>query len=360
MKNILRKLNINEDLHTIPKPKKPIYDKVRDIVPLVPNYNMGMDLLYLPETKDKYKYLLVCVDLATRQFDMEPLKQKEPDVVLEAFKKMTKRKYIKMPYASITVDSGAEFQAEFKDYMFEKSIFLRVGEPNRHRQNGTTESLNAQIARLLVGYMNGKTRTTRKPYTEWIEALDTIRTDLNKFREIKIPPNKDDMFNNLPDETMYSKPVYSKPPKFRMGEFVNRILEEPVDAYGDKFVIKRFRIGDRRYDMNNREVKNILTFGEGYRYILEGLPHVSFQEWELKRSKEQIRTGEFERIRGKKTVRGVVMYNVKWKHTLVKDSTWEPRQQLIDDGLQQDIDIFEESERLKRNNRARQRRVNAR
>ena len=45
------------------------------------------DLLHLPSTKYRYNYLFVIVDLWSNAFDMEPIRRKTPDDVLEALKK---------------------------------------------------------------------------------------------------------------------------------------------------------------------------------------------------------------------------------------------------------------------------------
>ena len=51
------------------------------------------DLLFLPEDKG-YKYALVVVDIATGKTDIEPLKTKQSKEVLDAMKRIYKRKYL--------------------------------------------------------------------------------------------------------------------------------------------------------------------------------------------------------------------------------------------------------------------------
>ena len=121
--------------------------------------------------------------MASDLFDMEPLKEKTAVTTLKAFKKMFKREYIKKPKASMSVDAGGEFKEEFAKYLFNQSIFKKTAVVGRHSQNSTVESLNRQLGRLFNGYMNMKETETEQVYREWDDVLDTVRTELNKYRK---------------------------------------------------------------------------------------------------------------------------------------------------------------------------------
>ena len=111
------------------------------------------DILMLPETKKGFKYLLVVVHLATDEFDIEPLKDKESITVLTAFKNMFKRNFIKQPYASVRTDAGSEFKGVFAKWLFDESIMHKVAMPNRHKQVSNVERLNKELGRLFNGFM---------------------------------------------------------------------------------------------------------------------------------------------------------------------------------------------------------------
>ncbi len=70
------------------------FNKVKDNIPLVEDYNMIADLLFLPTAKLGFKYLFGIVDLATDEFDIEAIKSKEPATVLKAIKKCFTRNNI--------------------------------------------------------------------------------------------------------------------------------------------------------------------------------------------------------------------------------------------------------------------------
>jgi hypothetical protein len=187
MKSIFKSLGISEKQNdlTKPPPKQKVFNKVKDNIPHVKNYNFMADLLMLPTAKSKNRYLLVVDDLATDNFDIEPLKTKEPKEVLQAFKTMIKRPYIKEPYASIRTDDGNEFKGVFAKWLYDESILHKVAISGRHKQLANVENLNKQLGRLLNGYMNMKEEELGHVYKEWDDKkiLDTIRKDLNKLRQ---------------------------------------------------------------------------------------------------------------------------------------------------------------------------------
>jgi len=110
MKNLKTLLGINERFTKVIQADK-TFTKVKDNVPLIKNYNFMMDVLHLPTDKFGYNKLLVCVDLATDEFDIQPMKGETSEEVLKAFIKMFSRGYIKLPYSSISTDGGSSFKS---------------------------------------------------------------------------------------------------------------------------------------------------------------------------------------------------------------------------------------------------------
>ena len=83
MNKLYDKLGItNRTMKRVSKEKS--FNKVKDNIPLVANYNMMCDLLFLPTAKFGFKYLFVIVDLANDKFDIEPMKNKDANTVLSA------------------------------------------------------------------------------------------------------------------------------------------------------------------------------------------------------------------------------------------------------------------------------------
>jgi len=77
MDNLIKKLGINEQFTKEIRGIK--FDKVKA--------NAYPDLLHLPSTKYRYRYLLVITDLWSNNFDVEPIRNKTPEDVLKAMKK---------------------------------------------------------------------------------------------------------------------------------------------------------------------------------------------------------------------------------------------------------------------------------
>ena len=165
MKALLNKYKINEKFNKVKNEPK-VFNHIKNNIPLLEDYNFMADLLILPETKEKYKYLLVVVDLASDEFDIEKLRSKTPEEILNAYKNMLKRKYIKLPEGSIRTDNGNEFKGVFHKYLIDNGVLHKFSLPNRHKQMANVESLNKQLARLFNGYMNHVEEEKGKVYKE--------------------------------------------------------------------------------------------------------------------------------------------------------------------------------------------------
>lgn len=275
MKAILKKFKINEKL-TKPRLIQKQFNSVRTNVPMIEDYNFMADLLHLPETKEGYKYLLVVVDLATKEFDIEPMKDTNSNSTVNAMQTMFKtRNHLKQPYASIQVDGGAEFNKVFKQWCRSNNILLKRTMPYRHQQNSMVESLNRQLGRLFNGYMNRIEQETGETYREWTDILDDVREEMNKFRKEKMPENVSDYDYPFFDQTHISR--------FKVGDWVHYRLDYPEDALGKKQPTPDFRAGDFRYSHEPHKIVKIIHMNSYpyYRYMIFGLPNVSYSEYDL-------------------------------------------------------------------------------
>lgn len=334
--DLFNDLNINET-YTKPSKKPKEFTKVRDNVPLIEHYNYMSDILFLPETKEKYKYCLVVVDLANGEFDIEPLRTKEADETKKAILSMFKRSYIKKPYASIQTDGGKEFKGSMDKWMYDESIFHKETVPDRHSQMSVVESLNKQLGRLFNGYMNGVEAKTGKQYNEWTDVIDKVREELNKIRKKNLP--KDWTTYDYPD------PDFDKESKFKVGDVVYYKLEVPRNMLGHKQSTKNFREGDVRWNIKEpRKIVNVIPYAGKvpYRYMLEGMTNVSYTAEQLMKAPEQEKDTKYEvkEIIGEKTMKKEKYYLVWWKGYKKAEATYEPEKQLIEDGLESYIDEF--------------------
>ena len=264
------------------------------------------------------------------------MKNKSSDDTLQAFKKILKRKYLKIPEGSIRTDNGSEFKGDFDKWLVDNQVFHKYGLPNRHKQLANVESLNKQLGRVFNGYMNFKEEETGKVYKEWTDIIDEIRIDLNKVRKKKLKNYVD------PDDYPTFDIESAGNPKYQVGSIVHEKLDWPENSLGLKQPTPEFRQGDYRFSKIPKKVVQVLYMNDKpyYRYILSGLPHVSYSEYELMPSKEKEEKFKVKKIIGSKTEKKIKYYLVHWSGYKKEDATWESEKQLIEDGLKEYIDEF--------------------
>lgn len=331
MKSLLKKLNIDEKF-TKPSKKQKTFNNIKNNIPHKEDYNFMADLLELPKTKKDFKYLLVVVDLASDEFDIEPMTNKESQTVLNAMKTMFKRKHINKPYATIRTDGGSEFKSVFHKYLQENlKVLHKVALPNRHKQMANVESLNKQLARLFNGYMNKIEIETKKTYREWTDILKIVREELNKIRKKDV--------KKLPDHTSFNPTQLNK---YKVGDIVHQKLDWAENALGNKQSTPFFRMGDFRFSSVPKKILQVLIMNDYpyYRYIIEGLPNVSYSENELIISVEKESKFKVKKIIGKKKIKKEIYYLVWFEKYLKRNAVWLKEKQLLEDGLKKEIDEF--------------------
>jgi hypothetical protein len=333
---IFDKIGIDE---TYTQKDKHKFDKFSQNTYPVGGHNYMADILMLPTTSKGYRYILSVVDIYNKYFDIEKLKTKTAKETLDALLKIFKRKYLKSTnLVSMKTDNGGEFKKEFKAWMQNEDIAHLNSLPDRHSQLAPVENLNRQLGRLFMTYLTHKTMKLGKDYNEWDDIIDIVRTELNLM---KAHPKDKDPFT----EPM-KPPNVTSHPKYKVDDIVYRPLEKPTGVYGVKF-----RQGDLRYDLIPRRIKKIFLYTNNWRYILNGFENVSYAENELKTATETEEKFEVENLRDKRRNKNKVEYLVKWKRPPVKQATWEPKENLIEDGLEDMINDFEESLKKKKRKR---------
>lgn len=343
---ILDKLELDNELnkkHT----RQKRFNKVFYEIYHKEDYNLMADLIEFPTTENGNKYLFTIVDLYTQDFDCEPVKNKESKTVLDAMLKIFKRKtYIKQPYSSINTDGGSEFKSVFHKWIFDNGIYHKTALPYRHKQQSVVESLNKQLTKFIMLYLNKKTIevNNNKPYTNWEEILPDVIKELNLHRD-KLFTIYQKRFNKykLIDQNIETMP------KFKTGDTVHFKLDYPENADMSKASTHNFRAGDYMYSQETRKIVKVIFMNTfpWYRYILEGKPGVSYSEYELRPATVNYSTFKVKAIIDEKTEKKIKYFLVWWKGDLKKDSTWETEKQLLEDGLKDYIDEFKKLKREK-------------
>lgn len=333
-KELIKELNIDERF-TKPRLKtQQVFNKVKDNLPMIEDFNFMADTLYLPETKEGYKYLLVVVDLASNEFDIEPMKNVDTKTTSSAFQKMMKRKYLNFPKI-IRTDAGSEFKDKFTKMLTKNDVLQKTALPKRHQQMANVESLNKQLGRLFNGYMNMKEKETGKVFREWTNVIESVRKGLNEIRKIEIKK----------DVSEYDYPTFDPDakPKFKVGDMVHEKLDYPENALGNKQPTENFRVGDVRYSMVPKKIEKVIYMNTYpyYRYMLSGINKASYSEYELIKSRFRTERYKVKAIIDSRDVGRTKEYLVWWQGYKKKEATWEPRKNLIQDGLKNMIDEYE-------------------
>ena len=268
------------------------------------------DILYLPTDKFGFNKLLVICDIADDTFDIEKMKGESAEETLSAYKKIMKRGIIKIPYASMLTDGGSSFKSVFHKYLYENGVNHRVARVGRHHQLSNVDSLCRQLGSIFNGIMNKKEEETGKVSKAWTYAIDEVRGKLNNYRRsrgVKIPKDitthiypifdnvipkikikklkkGGDLTEDIEDHPIEGEKYTQIKPKYKVGDLVNVLLEEPQTILGKKQPTKIFRMGDLRLEKKKRKIIKVL-YNSGpnhYRYLIEGLPNASYTERELK------------------------------------------------------------------------------
>lgn len=336
MNFLIEKYGLENKFTKAPKIEK-TFNKFDNRVPQIEDFNLMADILYLPKTKKDFKYLLVIVDLASKEVDFEPVKSLESSIILNATKKIFKRQYINEPYASINTDAGIEFKSVFHQFFKNKNIYHKVALPNRHTQQSPVENANKQIGYILNMYMNKKEVETGKLYREWTDIIDELRIDMNKIRKKELPKNLEDI--KIPD---YSEAIIEKEPKYQVGNLVHIALDYPRNALNHKQNTNNFRVGDIKWDTQSRKILKIIYMADKpyHRYMVSGIVGASYTENQLQLADNEEETYYVKKIIGEKIQKKIKYYLVWWKGKRKNEATYEPETNLIEDGLEEYINDY--------------------
>ena len=163
---------------------------VKEQIPLVEGLNAMADILHLPTDRFGFCKLLVVLDLASDNFDIEKMKGETAEETLSAYKKILNRGIVKLPYASILTDGGSSFKGPLHKFLYDNGINHRTARAGRHSQLSNVDNLCRQLGDLFNGIMNTKEAETGKQSKAWVHAIDEVRGKLNHYRRsrgVKLP-----------------------------------------------------------------------------------------------------------------------------------------------------------------------------
>jgi hypothetical protein len=287
-----------------------------------------------------YNYFLVLVELACRRVDGEPLKDKEAQTVLNAFKIIYERGRIIPPTHRLEVDSGTEFNNKLMRNFFTKEIgvLIRFGQTGRYRQQCFAERAIQAIQEPLSQRMGAQELLTGQPSTEWVDDFHEIVDEVDR------------KWRRNPPSIPIGPPRISKNDELLSeGTRVRVKLEDPISVLGNK-LHGRFRTGDIRWDPRIRTIKKlILSPEQPPMYLLDG-PHGRLGVSRCAYTRKQLQivpdnenpppdtvirgTPKFyipEKILKQRIRQGKLQYLIKWKRYPENRATWEPAEIIHED-----------------------------
>lgn len=298
--------------------------------------NQQADLCFLPTDKE-YQYVLVVVEQSKpRICDAVALKTKKCIEIKQAFNTIyNEHKILKIP-KQLTIDGGSEFKADCSKYLKDiLKIDVRITKPKRHRQNALVEYKNKIIGELIYKYNNTLELKTNDVSSKWTEELPHIIEAINDYvkekdikqedNELILPANQNDILEE--------------------GMKVLIPLDEARSLKGFELANSKIRAADIKWNPEIYTIERVIMFPNlpilyavnnklkvGYTrnqiQIIEP-EMLKFLE-KIQDEKESVHHWEVEKIIDRKQTKDKkIFYRIKWLGFPVKESTWEPRDELI-------------------------------
>jgi transposase InsO family protein len=199
------------------------------------------DMSQLSKSNHGYKYLLTCIDLFSRYAFAEPIKNKTPAAVKEAFERIFAA--VPQPH-KLQTDKGKEFvNRMIKDWLKERGINFFTSH-NQKIKCSMVERFNRTIKNKIYKFL------TAKGTKRYINVLPELVNGYNNsyHRTIKMKPsevgpeNKDKVF-----ETIYGAPS------------LHAYLQKGASNDGKRSRAQQLKVGDKL-----RVVKHTPHFRRGY------------------------------------------------------------------------------------------------
>lgn len=316
MKQVLKDLKINNDdknksfvMELMSKPPKEKPEERPKFKNSVPFNSVMADLLFLPNDKG-YKYLLTTVDLATRTTDAEPLKSKTAKDIIEGFKKIFKRKYMKIPN-KLLCDDGTEFNNKAVIKFFNgMNCLVRVAAPGRSRSQSLIETYNNFYGTIYYMKMNNEEINTGEESNEWVYLTKDIVEAFNKHLTKK-------PVSYANDETLINSLKTTKP--YDIGTEVHVQLNKPRSIVDNKRLHGKFRASDLKYTVKpHRIIDYYFDNTQPVLYVVDGFKNNVFSKGQLKQIDEKTKNNTerrkytIEKILKKIKINGKYYYKIKW------------------------------------------------
>lgn len=188
LKDKINKAYQEDRAYTINVPLRKRFQRRPTIAPR-PRFQTQIDLLdnsYWSEDNDGIKFILVAIDIFTRQVWVEPIKNKTAQEVLTAFKNIISRSG---RFDRVQSDDGTEFlNSQFQKYLKDNHIFFFT--TSSDVKASIVERFHRTLRTLIKRYMDYN--NTRR----YIDVLQAIVSNYNNtiHRSIGMSPNDAEIY----------------------------------------------------------------------------------------------------------------------------------------------------------------------
>jgi transposase InsO family protein len=307
-----------------------------------PNTIIAIDLVDLQKIEIRgFKYLLNAIDMSSRYFYSQALKNKTDTEVLKAFKKIYNQSKIR----AIRSDNGSEFINEkFVDFLQNNNIKQILSEAGKPQSNGMIERANATIKELIQ-----KSIELDESF-DWVKNLVKLVNNINnsQHRITGFTPEKiKDAYEN--DDKDILEKAFDTELKKKVGNISKEIFKI-------RDLVRIYQPSDKTRQVWSNEIYSIekvfkpLKSYSVYEYKLKDL-NDKFKEEELLKvdGNPQNKIMKVDKFSISKIIKPVInddiiFYEVKWKG--YKETTLEPRDVLLKD-VPKMINQYEKKNKLK-------------
>jgi hypothetical protein len=159
-----------------------------------PNERWQADLFAFsqPDDNDGFKYILCCIDVFTRKARYVPMKNKDTDACISAFKELFEKYNIK-PYIINSDSEGGLISKKFQDYILKEKVVHSTVSNNDHKALGIIDRFALTLRTILTKYLY------HKQSKRWIDVIGDIINHYNNTNHsgiMNIKPNDADKEGN--------------------------------------------------------------------------------------------------------------------------------------------------------------------
>jgi hypothetical protein len=131
--------------------------------------NLSIDAIYVPESRNHEKYILVIIDACSRYVTLHPLRDLSAEFAASILMKHMHRFGIPL---QICTDNSTQFKSVFEEMLSILSIYDYKIQPYSHQENSLVERANKEVLRHLRNFtFNSKVKANWPDFISQVERI---------------------------------------------------------------------------------------------------------------------------------------------------------------------------------------------